>query len=70
MDWARYSLRTSLEIVRKPADQRSFNVISRRWAVERTLVRLPACRCLARDHECDPAFSEAIIHWAAITGMA
>ncbi|MEO3891955.1 hypothetical protein [Nonomuraea sp. B5E05] len=28
--WARDTLRTTLEIVRKPADQRGFNVISRR----------------------------------------
>jgi transposase len=70
VDWARDTLRTTLEIVRKPADQRGFSVISRRWVVERTLAWLTACRRLARDYERDPAISEAIIRWAAIAGMA
>lgn len=70
VDWARDTLATTLEIVRKPADQRGFKVISRRWVVERTLAWLTACRRLARDYERDPAVSEAIIRWAAIAGMA
>jgi putative transposase len=37
LDWAHTLLRTTLHIVRKPADQRGFAVIPRRWAVERTL---------------------------------
>ncbi|MEV5504595.1 IS5 family transposase [Nonomuraea fuscirosea] len=69
VDWARDTLRTTLEIVRKPADQPGFSVISRRWVVERTLAWLTACRRLARDDERDPAVSEAIIRWAAIAGM-
>ncbi|MFC5163104.1 IS5 family transposase [Nonomuraea angiospora] len=68
-DWARDTLHTTLEIVPKPADQRGFSVISRRWVVERTLAWLTACRRLARDYERDPAVSEAIIRWAAIAGM-
>ncbi|MFI7223850.1 IS5 family transposase [Nonomuraea angiospora] len=70
VDWARETLRTTLEIVRKPADQRGFSVISRRWVVERTLAWLTACRRLARDYERKPAVSEAMIRWAAIAGMA
>jgi transposase len=43
LDWAQAILRTTLHIVRKPADQRGFAVIPRRWAVERTfrLARRP-----------------------------
>jgi hypothetical protein len=59
-------LRTTLHIVRKPADQRGFVVIPRRWAVERTFAWLTAHRRLARDYERDPAISEAMIRWAAI----
>ncbi|MEU7884240.1 hypothetical protein AB0B54_01950 [Microbispora bryophytorum] len=70
MDWARDTLRTTLEIVRKPADQQGFSVISRRWVAERTLAGLTACRRLARDYERDTAVSEAIIRWAAVAGMA
>jgi hypothetical protein len=64
VDWARDILRTTLEIVRKPADQRGFSVIARRWVVERTLAWLTACRRLARDYERDPRVSEALIRWA------
>ena len=70
VDWARDRLRTTIEIVRKPADQRGFNVISRRWVVERTLAWLTAYRRLARDYERHPQVSEAMIRWAAIAGMA
>jgi transposase len=57
---------TTLHIVRKPAGQRGFAVIPRRWAVERTFAWLTAHRGLARDYERDPAISEAMIRWAAI----
>ena len=56
----------TLHIVRKPAGQRGFAVIPRRWAVERTFAWLTAHRRLARDYERDPAISEAMIRWAAI----
>jgi transposase len=69
LDWAHTILHTTLHIVRKPADQRGFAVIPRRWAVERTLAWLTAHRRLARDYERDPAVSEAMIRWAAINTM-
>ncbi|WP_162959028.1 transposase [Micromonospora tulbaghiae] len=68
IDWTRDTLRTTLQIVRKPADQRGFAVHPRRWVVERTLAWLTACRRLA-DYERHPANSEALIRWAAIAGM-
>ena len=66
LDWAHTILGTTLHIVRKPAGQRGFAVIPRRWAVERTFAWLTAHRRLARDYERDPAVSEAMIRWAAI----
>jgi transposase len=39
-------------IVRKPAGQRGFAVIPRRWAAERTFTWITARRRLARDQEC------------------
>jgi transposase len=66
LDWANTILRTTLHIVRKPANQRGFAIIPRRWAVERTLAWITAHRRLARDYERDPAVSEAMIRWAAI----
>lgn len=70
VDWARDTLRTTIDIVRKPADQQGFAVHPRRWVVERTLAWLTACRRLARDYERVPENSEAIIRWAAIAGIA
>ena len=66
LEWAQHVLATTLHIVRKPADQRGFAVILRRWAVERTFAWLTAHRRLARDYERHPAVSEAMIRWAAI----
>ena len=40
-----------IEIVRKPATQRGFEVHPKRWVVERTLAWLTAHRRLARDYE-------------------
>ncbi|BCB75178.1 hypothetical protein Pflav_015880 [Phytohabitans flavus] len=59
VDWARDILKTTIEIVRKPADQQGFAVHPRRWVVDRTLAWLTACRRLERV----PETSEAIIRW-------
>jgi hypothetical protein len=69
VDWARDTLKTTVEIVRKPTEQRGFAVHPRRWVVERTLAWLTAHRRLARDYERQPEVSEALIRWAAINGM-
>nr|BFE59965.1 IS5-like element ISMac15 family transposase [Dactylosporangium thailandense] len=69
VEWAAAILRTTLHIVRKPSDQHGFAVISRRWAVERTLAWLTGHRRLARDYERYPATSVAMIRWAAINTM-
>jgi transposase len=69
VDWAAATLNTTVEIVRKPADQRGFVVHPKRWVVERSLAWLTAHRRLARDYERDPAVSEALIRWAAINTM-
>jgi transposase len=69
VDWAATTLKTTIKIVRKPADQRGLAVHPRRWVVERTLAWLTAHRRLARDYERHPEVSEAIIRWAAINGM-
>ena len=70
LEWATRILRITVHVVRKPADQRGFAVIPRRWAVERTLAWLTAHRRLARDYERHPATSEAMIRWAAINTIS
>jgi transposase len=70
VDWAHTLLHISVEVVRKPAGQRGFAVIPRRWVVERTYAWMTAHRRLARDYERHPAHSEAMIYWAMIGTMA
>ncbi|MDW5330247.1 transposase [Plantactinospora sp. KLBMP9567] len=69
VEWARTRLNTTLEIVRKPPEQRGFSVQPRRWVVERTLAWLTAHRRLARDYETDPTTAEYMIRWTAMIGM-
>jgi transposase len=69
VDWAASMLNTTLEIIRKPADQKGFVVHPRRWVVERSLSWLIAHRRLARDYEWHPETSEYMIRWAAINQM-
>jgi transposase len=64
--FARQFLRIILEIVRKPVGQRTFEVLPRRWVVERTLSWLVRCRRLDRDYERLPEHAEAMVKWTMI----
>lgn len=66
VEYARRWLRITLEIVKKPAGQRTFEVLPRRWVVERTLSWLVRCRRLGRDYERLPEHAEAMVKWAMI----
>ena len=55
---------------RKPEGQRTFEVLPRRWVVERTLSWLVRWRRLDRDYERLPTHSEAMVKWAMIGLMA
>jgi transposase len=68
--WVARYCRIALEIVRKPPGQRTFEVLPRRWVVERTLSWLYRWRRLDRDYERLPAHSEAMVKWAMIGLMA
>lgn len=59
--FAAYYLRIALEIVCKPPGQSTFEVLPRRWVVERTLSWLMRNRRLAWDYERLPAHSEAMV---------
>ena len=63
---ARRRLRIAVELVKKPADQKGFVVLPRRWVVERTFAWLVRCRRLDHDYERLPAISEAMVKWAMI----
>ncbi|WP_233425620.1 IS5 family transposase [Jiangella alkaliphila] len=64
--WAQQHCRILVDIVRKPEGRHTFEVLPRRWVVERTLSWLMRTRRLARDYERLPEHSEAMIKWAMI----
>ena len=70
VQFARRFLRITLQIVKKPDGQRTFEVLPRRWVVERTLSRLVRCRRLDHDYERLPEHAEAMVKWSMIGLMA
>jgi transposase len=68
--WAATYLKLTVEIVKRPPDLHTFQVLPRRWVVERTLAWITSYRRCARDYERLPAHHEAAVHWAMITLMA
>jgi len=71
-DWVR-QLRTRrklrLEVVKRREGQRGFEVLPRRWVVERTFAWLGFHRRLSKDYEALPETSEAMIYVAMIRLM-
>jgi transposase len=64
--FARHYLRIVLEIVKKPEGQHTFEVLPRRWVVERTLSWISRCRRLSKDYERLPEHAEAMVKWSMI----
>jgi len=60
--WCRFVL----EIVKRPADQRGFQVQPKRWIVERTLGWLTSFRRLSKDYENTTESSESMVKIAHI----
>jgi transposase len=67
--WAATYLKLTVEIVKRPQNQHTFEVLPRRWVVERTLAWITSYRRCARDYERLPAHHEAAVYWAMITLM-
>lgn len=68
--WAKQKLGLLLQIVKRTDDVKGFQVLPRRWVVERTFGWLVRNRRLARDYERLPTNSEAMIKIAMIRLMA
>jgi transposase len=66
VDWARTSLRITLQIVKRSDDANGFVVLPRRWVVERTLAWIAGHRRCVRDYERLPAHHEAMVRWTMI----
>ena len=67
--WVEDTFGWKLEIVEKPKDQNSFQVLPKRWIVERTFAWLVRQRRLARDYERLPEASASFIYAAMIRLM-
>ena len=69
VEWAEQVAHITVEIVRKPLGIKTFQVLPRRWVVERTFSWIVKCRRLDHDYERLPETSEAMIKWAMIGFM-
>lgn len=68
--WVRRVLRVALTLVHKAPGQRGFQVLPKRWIVERTFAWLGTHRRLSKDYEQNPASSEAFVLLAMTHLMA
>src|SRR5262249_29306532 len=67
--WARYHHGITIQIVERPEGMRGFQVLPRRWVVERTLAWItPRPRC-PRDYEPPPSPHAPLVCWPAILQM-
>jgi putative transposase len=69
IDWIAEYFGWKLEVVEKLKDQIGFQILPRRWVVERTFAWLVRQRRLARDYERLPETSESFIYAAMIRLM-
>lgn len=69
VDWAKKTLKLTINVVSRPPGHPGFIVLPRRWIVERSLSWIMRARRNVRDYERLPQHSEAHITWAAITLM-
>jgi transposase len=56
--WAKTALKRTLQIVNHPRDLHTFQVLPRRWVVERTLAWITRHRCIVHDYGRPPAHHE------------
>lgn len=64
--WVQEQVAATLEIVAKDAAQTTFQVLPRRWVVERTFAWLGRNRRLSKDYEGLPNCSESMVYLASI----
>jgi len=66
IEWVKEQLRCVLEIVRRRDSVAGFEVLPRRWVVERTLAWINRCRRMSKDYEALSDSSEAYVYLAMI----
>lgn len=62
VDWVKNEMHVEMEIVLKPGDQKGFQVLPKRWVIERTNAWVCRSRRMARDYERLCETSEAFIY--------
>ncbi len=67
--WVKQRYGWRLEIVRRPPKAKGFQLLPRRWVVERTFAWLGRYRRLGRDYEHQTLSSEAVVYIASIHRM-
>lgn len=70
VEWAKAALCLLVTVVRKRAGQHGFEVLPRRWVVERSFSWITSCRRLACDYERTTEHAEAMVKWAMVALMA
>ena len=68
-DYLRREYKIDLEIVEKPADQKGFVLLPRRWVVARSLAWLNRYRRLSKDYECRYEYSESWVYIRPYRGL-
>src|SRR4029453_14355081 len=67
--WAKQVLTLAVQIVRKRQGVHHFEVVPRRWVVERTFSWIGKRRRLARHYERKPEHNQAWVQWAMVRVM-
>jgi len=68
--WAAGTLRRTVQIVKRPGNLHTFQVLPRRWVVERTFGWIMKHRRCVRDYERLPEHHETYLYWSMISVMA
>jgi transposase len=68
--WAAGTLHRTVQIVKRPNDLHAFEVLPRRWVVERTFGWIMKHRRCVRDYERLPEHHETYLYWSMIHVMA
>ena len=69
VDWVKEQLDIDVEIIKRTDDLKGFQIVPRRWVVERTFAWFGRFRRLAKDYELLPQHSESMIYLAMMCLM-
>lgn len=69
IEWVLQKIGCVLEIVKRPDEQKGFEVLPRRWIVERTFGWFEGSRRLSKDFERCPKSSESMIYLTMLQKM-